>query len=430
MTRRGPDTEEAVRLLSGRMREPSLARPSRRGLGAAFGLLAAAAGVAALGVGVWLWPGGASGPQWLGPRRVVPPVLRTRFAGADIVFVLAWRSEQDASDAPEAPPPRERLELLAFEGAEMRPRFEMWLVSAPFGELPESGLIAEQAGTVWLWAGGLGAVSAVDGRVLADQDGIAGVNPEAPHGLFGSRRLWQVRDALTLDRGGLGAALRIDPRDFRISPVTVPPMRPLPPIHAAAAAPTAGLGPAPFRLAEARIGETWFGLPPETRRLAGPMAAQGPAGRYIPATAPAPGQAQSLWRGTLRRGAAGAQDRGQPAERVVDPEPVPGVAGLHLAGFLSAGGSAPVALADPAGLLLLHGAPGRDLSLIRIDAEGGVVWRCQLPIAALNAVMPGPGHLVLLGGPAGAGITESWPVSVMLADGAVTERRLTPAAPG
>lgn len=423
--RRPSDDDETIRLLSGRAPAADAAPvvSGRRRTGLALALLAGAAGLATVGAGLaWLWPPGGSGPQRLGPRRLLPPVLRTRFRGADLVFVLAWRSEQDASDPPEAPAPRERLELLAFEGAGMAPHFEVWLLSAPIGQLPESGLIAEQAGTVWLWVGGLGAVSAVDGTVLADQDGIAELNPDAPRGLIGSRRLWQVREALTLDRGGLGAALRIDPRDFRVSPVTTPPVRPLPPIHAAAALSMAGA--ASFRAAEARLGEAWFGLVPETQRLAEPLVAT--AGRYL--AAPAPGAAQALWRGAPRMvptaGPGNAAGRPRLVERIFDLAPLDGMAGLQAAGFLTAGGPAPVVLADPPGLLLLHGLPVGGLGLMRLGPEGEVAWRSRLPIGVVHGAMPGPGHLLLLGGPLGAGITESGLVSVGLADGAVAERSL------
>jgi hypothetical protein len=104
---------------------------------------------------------------------------------------------------------------------------------------------------------------------------------------------------------------------------------------------------------------------------------------------------------------------------------VAGVAGLHLAGFLTAGTAAPILLGDPPGLLLLHGAAGKGLELMRLGAEGRIAWRCALPVAQVRSVLPGPEHLLLLGGEGTPEIADPVLVSVALADGAVVERRLS-----
>jgi hypothetical protein len=285
------------------------------------------------------------------------------------------------------------------------------------------GLIGEQGGTIWLWLDGLGAVSAVDGRVLADQGGLAGRNPAVPGLDRALRSQVRLADAMVFQAIG-GLPWRIDPGDFSLSPAVAPSPRPLPALHAAAAFGPGG--PTAFRVLEARMGEAWFGLPAAEARLEAPVAARGPGTRFLSPVAPGAGVTQQLWRGAVRMGSAAPPgwpahfpDRFGQAERLVDMARLPGVAGLRLAGFLTAGGEAPIQLADPPGLLVLEGMPGQGLVLLRLDAAGAVAWRSGLPIARVTSVMPGAGHLVLAGLAPPPNEAETL-VAVALADGAVT----------
>jgi hypothetical protein len=379
----------------------------------------------------WLmWPDGPPPPQRYGPRRLVPPLLRARVGQDDLVFLLTRRSEQDATDPDGAPAPRERIDLLALDAATLAQRFEAYLASVDRGALRDAGLMAEQGATIWTWLGGIGALSAVDGRVLADQPGLAELNPGLPIADATSRSAWRVTDSLLLQQAPNWPAWRFDPRDFHASAVQGQPGRPLPVVNPAAAVGQGG--PTAFRVNEARLGEAWLGLPAETEKPIPPLAPRGQDGRFLSPAGPPPGTGQALWRGAVRMASAAPPnwpanmpDRFGQAERLVDLAPVTGMAGLQFAGFLTAGTAAPIVLSDPQSLLLLHGAAGQNLGLMRVAPDGRVPWRAALPVAAVRSVLPGPRHLVLMTGSGAPEIADAVLVSVALADGVVTERRLS-----
>jgi len=375
-------------------------------------------------VAVLAWPEGPPRPVRLGPRRLVPPLIREADDGLDMVFALTRRSEQDAGDPPDARPWRERFELLALAGPGFATVFDVPLVSTPVEPAITPELLALQGDLVWIWVGGIGAVSAQDGRLVADQGLIAARNPEAWIGGLTPRRSWGVTDSLVFAPDSLGGGLRIDPTTFLGSPATGPPPRLLPPLFRPAAVRPGG--PADFRLTEARLGETWFGLPAASARLVGPLRAPAPSNRYIPATAQPEGQPQRLWRGTIRAtsGAppgwpAGLGGNWRPLDALTDPVPVAEWPALQGAGFLTAGAADPLRSEAPPGLLLLHDAPGGSLALAAITAAGHPLWETNLPFATLRSVLPGQTHLVLLGEAAGGQGPEAVLASVMLADGAL-----------
>jgi hypothetical protein len=403
--------------------EPPPPPRGRRGLAlGAVGLLVAAAAGGAL----YALLDDAPPPQRLGPRRLVPPLLRTVLRGQSVCFVLARRSEQDADDPPGTPAPRERIELLALNADDLSPRFTVDLASVPLGGLADAELIAEQGATVWLWLGGIGAVSAVDGQILADTAGILDLNPELGEAFAAMpRRAFRLADGLVYEVGG--RAWRIDPRDFKASPANLPAPRPLPQLNPAAAF-GAG-GPTAFRVAEARLGTDWLALPSDAAKLAGPLPVQG-EGRFLPPAAMPAGGGQLLWRGTIRMGSAAPPGwpatmpgRWGQAEQVADPSLVPGLAPLPLAGFMTTGTTAPIIMAGPPGLLLLSGGGTDGLGLARIGAEGAVAWRVTLPIHRLRSVLPGAGSVLLAG--LAAGDAQDMLVAVALADGAVVARAIS-----
>lgn len=414
--------DETVRILRGAGRPP----PSG-GRRWALGILGGGAALLTLGAAaVFLWPESPPPPQRLGPRQLVPPLLRAPVGASDLLFVLTQRSEQDAADPPGAVAPRTRFELLAFGAADLAPRFAVHLASVPRGNLADAGLIAAQGATIWLWLGGLGAVSGVDGRLLADSEGLAGINPEIAAGLGPVRRSIRLGDALVVEAGG---AWRIDPRDFKASRADLPPPRPLPMIQPAAL--FGNGGPAAFRVAEARVEGAWFGLPPEEMKLVAPMAPRA-GGRFLDLAALAAGPRQALWRGAVRVGALAPanappnqQQRWGVGERVMDLTTVPEVAGLRLAGFLTAGTEAPLLMAGPSGLLILHGGVERRLSLVRLGPEGEVAWQAELPISRLRSVLPGARHLLLAGWDGPKADAAELLVSIALETGAVTARAVT-----
>lgn len=429
MSRPLPSEDDAtIRLLA---RGPVQGAPAPGGGGWGRRLLVGGAlGVVALGaagLAVMMWPEGEPPPQRLGPRRLVPPLLRAGLRGDDTLFALARRTEQDESDPPGALARRERMELLAFAAADLAPRFAVHLATVPRGGMADAGLIAEQGATIWLWLGGLGAVSAVDGRVLADTEGLASRNAEIGAALGAGRGAVRTGEALVVEAPGRGGAWRIDPRDFTATLATVPPPRPLP-LLVPAAAHGAG-GATAFRVLEARLGEAWLGLPAEDVKLAAPAVPR-LQGRFLSTAAPPEGTRQQMWRGAVRMASAAPPgwpanlpNRFGQAERLMDLATVPAVAGLSMAGFLTAGTPSPIVLAEPAGLMVLHGLPGEPLGLLRVAPDGQVAWRAALPILRLRSVLPGPRHLVLAGWTGMAGpAAEEVTLAVALADGAVVAR--------
>lgn len=425
-------TDDTVRILAGG-EGPVAPPPAPRGGLARRLLLGGGAVFLAAGVAAALfWPSADRplSPQRLGPRRLVPPLLRTTLRGEEVFYTLARRSEQDEADPPGVPAPRDRIELLAFTAAGLVPRFAVHLASVARGAMADAGLIAEQGATIWTWLDGLGALSAVDGQVLADTEGLAEVNPSLAEAIIAStRRSYRLADALVLEGGPAPRAWRFDPRDFRASPAGQPPPRPLPQLNPGAAHGQGG--PTAFRVAEARIGADWLGLAAVDVKLAAPVA-QRAQGRFLPGAAPPAGMLQQLWRGVVRLGSAAPPgwpatlpNRWGQAERLMDIATVPGVSGLALAGFLTIGTEAEVELAGPAGVLILHGEGGQPLGLIRAAPDGAVAWRAGLPITRLRSVLPGPRTLVLAGW-AGAGEDAAeLLVAVGLEDGAVHARPVT-----
>ncbi|MBR0673555.1 hypothetical protein [Neoroseomonas soli] len=421
-----PDQEETARIIAA-MSMP--ASPPPQGRGRRWLLGAAVVSVAAAGVAgaAFLWPEPEPVPQRLGPRVLVPPLLRATVGGDDRIFALVRRSEQDETDPPGTAAPRDRIELLAFAADGLAPRLEVHLASVQRGAIADAALIAEQGATIWLWLGGLGALSAVDGQVLADGDGLAQLNAEIAEALASGRRTFRLADALVVEAGAPTRGWRIDPRDFRASPADGPPARPLPRLHPAALHGSGG--PTAFRIAEARLEATWFGLPAESTKLVPPLAPM-VQGRFLTAATLPPGMRQALWRGQVRVTSA-APSSAPPAlmqrwgvgERVTDLATVPAAAGLALAGFLTAGTEAPLQMAGPPGLLLLHGEAGRRLSLMRLGPEGQPLWHAELPILRLRSVLPGARHLTLVGW--GATDAEEEVLSVALDSGAHARRAVS-----
>jgi hypothetical protein len=427
---RPPDDDATIRV-SPRAAAAAIAAPPPAGGGGRRWLIAGVAGFAVLtGLGagaVYLLDEGPPPPQRLGPRMLVPPVLLARIGAAEVLFFLSRRAEQDETDPPDAPAPRDRIELIALDAATLAPRFETHLASVPRGALGDAALLAEQGATVWIWLGGLGAVSAVDGRVLADQDGLAERNPQIIFANLRTRGALRAADALVIEGAGLGGPWRIDPRDFSTNLANHPSPRPLPALHAPA--PAGAGGPTAFRVNEARIGPAWLGLPAATEKLAAPMAARGRG--FLSPAAPGPGTPQALWRGAVRMGSAAPPNwpanmphRFGEAERLFDLAAVPEVAGLHLAGFLTAGTPDPLRPA-PDALLLLHGAAGQRLGLMRVAADGRVAWRAALPVDAVRSVLPSATHLLLVDWRGTVATAGARIVSVGLADGAVAELALS-----
>ncbi len=403
MTRRLPrrDDEIVRQLAAGKPRAPRapLGDGGRRALLAATagGILASGAGLAAAFLSTVTPPPPPAPPptpprQRLGPRAISPPLLRTARGEEDTLFLVVRRTEQDESDPIDRPAPRERIEVIAFALPGFEQRFAAHVATVPRGTFRTAGLLGGQGTTLWMWLDGLGAVSAEDGRLLADAATLAARNPAAVGIDRAPRGQFRLTDSLIFEARGV--AWRLDPRDLGVVATTAARPRAMP-----ALVPAGPVAANDFRVNEARIGAKWLGLAAVEAKL--PVAPAGNEGaRFLEPALPA-GARQQLWRGQVLTGEAVPLDASAPegarqAALLAETTIVPEAEGVF-AGFLAGGDGAALLLQDPPGALLLEGAPGHPLSLLRVDEAGAVAWRSALPIARLRGVLPGAGYLVLAG---------------------------------
>jgi len=369
-------------------------------------------GATALG-GAWAYQAFfASGEYRIGQARLVPPLLRARVGSGERLFGLVrrreteqlpWLSLRDADSG-------ERIELFALDAATLEPVFATPLLSVFAGEYGEAGILGEQNATIWIHLGGLGAASAVDGRVLADMEGIRARNPVLTAGLPESRAAYRFDNGLEFtDR--MRANWRLDPRTFLAGSVREAPAAGLaPPVAPAPWFPAGIRG-----LAQSQPGRVWMGLLPAVAATGDPRLARiggGPARlwRAVPAAAaaeaPAPAPA-----------APGKPPAAAPAVPAAPAtEPVAVEDGPLLDAQILADGQGPLALPGAPGVLLLYRADlAAPFRLARVASDGTVAWRTALPLAVVNAVLPGDPVLILAGRRAGTSV-ESGPEAIAAID--------------
>lgn len=382
-------------------------------------------------------------PVTLGPPRWVPPFLRYTLGGQERFMVLVRRTETETlpAGASRAPARGDRLEVRGYDAATLGPLFVSPVASIATNAAPSAGLLGEHAATIWIFADTIGAVSAVDGQVLIERQGLVALAPELAVLLAQPRlNINMTADGLMLQT--TAAPLRFHPRTLRAAQLPATP-EPLPTPRTPAAFDLRA--PFAFRVTEARIGETWFGLPPaNTPPVAGTRRPTIPGARFLAGGGvPAPG-AQRLWRASLSpapaippAAEAGFQSSGgarptaaaaaltNTALRLDTPTPVAfEAAGQGQAGFLTQGPHPDSNVIRPLGapgLLILHRAGESGLALTRINAQGARAWTATLPLVRIISALPGEGPLLLAGLDAAG--TESL-VTIALDTGAVVSRGL------
>lgn len=378
----------------------------------------------------------------LGPPRWILPVLRYALSGQERLAVLVRRSETEILPAGETRPPArgDRLEIRGFDATTLAPLFQAPIASIATNGAPSAGLLAEHAATLWIFADTIGAVSAVDGQVLIERQGLVALTPD----LAGTLAQPRLNISLTVDGLMLQTAAgprRFNPRTLRAE--TLPAAgEPLP----------APRVPAPhelrqaiaFSTTEARIGETWFGFAPaNTPPGAGTRRPNIPGARFLAGSGQPGATPQRLWRASLAAVAPAAPtnvDTGFQGSGARTPAPAPGApaalrldaptalafdaASLGQAGFLTQGtqpDSEPVRPPGAPGLLILHRTADTNLALTRINAQGSPAWTAALPINRLVSCITGAGPLLLAGTNAAGGQIL---FSVALETGALVTRAL------
>lgn len=373
-----------------------------------------------LALGGWIWAAyGRRGDYRLSQSRLAPPLLRARFGNGERLYALVRRREVEVLPALSARDPDEgdRLELRAWNATTLEPVFAAPILSVPAGAHPDAGILGEHAATIWLYAGGLGAASAVDGQMLADAIGIRTRNPQLLMPLPESRQAFSFVDGLEFT-DGRRVNHRLDPRNFSVRPGRDGPPAGLPPAQVPAPWVAAGVP----GLAQLRPDGTWMGLLP--------AAATGDPRQAALGAGPA-----RLWRALTRAAAATPPPPPPPAvagkpPAVAAPPPVPqpqtAAIAVEEAPLLDARLLAEVSA--PAGVLLLYRvAPQGPWRLARIGTDGAVAWRVALPATTVNALLPGDGVFVLGGtrpapGPGSAGRTTEILIALTLATGALRAR--------
>lgn len=380
----------------------------------------------------------------LGPPRWEMPVLRYSLSGQERLAVMVRRSETEVLPAGETRPPArgDRLEIRGFDAATLAPLFQAPIASVATNGAPSAGLLGEHAATLWIFADTIGAVSAVDGQVLIERQGLVTLTPDLAGTLAQPRlNIWLTPDGLMLQTAD--GPRRLNPRTLRAEALPAP-GQPLP----------APRGTAPqelrptvaFRTTEARIGETWFGFAPaNTPPGAGTRRPNIPGARFLAGSGQPGPTPQRLWRASLAAvasvpSAPASADTGFQGSAARTPAPAPGApaalrldaptalafepASLGQAGFLTQGtqpDSEPIRPPGAPGLLILHRTTDTNLALTRINAQGSPAWTAALPINRLVSCIPGEGPLLLAGTTAAAGQIL---LSVALETGALVTRAL------
>lgn len=390
----------------------------------------------------------------LGPPRWIMPVLRYSLSGQERLAVMVRRSEAEILPSGTTRPPvrGDRLEIRSFDAATLAPLFQEPIISVATNGAPSAGLLAEHAATMWIIADTIGAISAVDGQVLIEREGLIDLTPDLESALIQPRLNFSIgADGIVLQTSS--GPRRLNPRTLRAESLPAP-SQPLPELRRSA--PFELSLPGAFSTAEARIGETWFGFafasnPP----VDGTFRPNISGFRFLPGSGQPGRTPQRLWRARLGTGTSTAAppaptntDTGfqGSAARTAATRPAPGAltyvrfdsltalpfdpADLGHAGFLTLGArpdSEPLRPPGAPGLLILHRAADTNLGLTRINAQGSPAWTTALPINRLVSCIPGEGPLLL------AGITTAGAetlIAVNLDTGATVSRTLAETGTG
>ena len=373
----------------------------------------------------------------LGTPRLLAPLLRSSLGGADRIFALALRPEtemQPGGFAGGFSIPGERIELRGYDPASLRLIFASGLVSVDRNARVEARILGQRGATIWVHIGGIAAVSAVDGRLLADPAGLAQRNRDLDQRIPTALSAFRFEGELEFT-DMLGQRWRINSRDFRAERLFSPRLR----TEDGWAVPREPRATPPTRLGQARIESDWFGLNDaiqvgfDARRVLARWGETGGAhlwrARLASATA-SPGAAPAPVAPAKpgEAAAAIAQATPRPEQRLSRTEILNDArrvavadAPLHEASFLDAG-VATAALrppGPPALLLLYRQEPQGALHLARIAADGSVAWRAALGLDAVASVLPGEPVLVLEGSASGVPARRLL-VAVDLMNGAVS----------
>jgi len=375
------------------MSEPIVTEPPRRGRKILIVGLAAIAlpVIIALAIGLIV----AGGGPVASPADVIGPPVRAASRQGDRVYVLTsqWKTFRSAFRSSATSYTDLYVDVWAFDAADARPVWRHRLAKDRSGVNMGRALLGAQGGVLWaLDPKGLVGLSLADGAVIADAARIEAANP-ALKGLIPTEANY-----FRFDAAGL-TFTAADGRNWRLAEG----LKAEPATTALAQAPVAGVvrpahiaggnGTYAFMERGLSIGPRWLGLlDAEEART---FAANGAIGGVDPAGHPR----MRLWRASI--GSKPTFFGPKPTFGAF--APLPESPEFINSGLLSNGvtNSLPILLFKPDSVLVLHrdrlGDAGR-LKLTRLSGPAGkALWTVDLPMQALESVMPGEGSLVLLG---------------------------------
>lgn len=278
------------------------------------------------------------------------------------------------------------IDVWAFDAADARPVWRTRVVKQRSGVNMGRALLGADGGRLWLVDGaGLVGLSLTDGTEVADTGAVEAANPALKGLMPTDEGLYR------LDAGGLaftaadGRAWRLDGQTLKAGPDAPPPAQPEEGVFIKARI-GGGNSTYGFTKYDLQAGDRWLGVMSDTQVAT--MREQGHIGFGIIGGPPP------------RVKLYGA--RGRPGQ-LSGLAPLP-EAPDFLDGHLLYDGrinNPPIMLFEPDSVLILHrdrlGDEGR-LRLTRVSGPlGKPLWTAALPIARLEAVMPGERTIVLLG---------------------------------
>jgi len=354
-----------------------------------------------IAAGVWfVMAGGGLVPS---PATVEGPPVRAITAAGDRVFLVTsqWRTFRTRGTTTGTSYTRLFVDVWGFDARDARPVWRQRLVDDRRGVNMGRQLLGVQGGVLWLFDGRqLLGLSPVDGATVADTAAFEAANP-ALKGVMPTELRY-----LRFDPQGLSFTAA-DGRDWRLTGqgAATRPDGPRLDLDAQRAQPRPGIA-IPARVAGGNgtwafytrglgiNGTMWLGLLAEPE-VAG-FREQGAIGGVDPERYPR----TRLW--TARIGTKNTFFGPKPT--FADFKPLPQGPEFLTAGLLQDGRcchETPILLFKPDSVLVLHRDRLGEASRLRLTRVTGPLgkpaWTADLPVEAIEAVMPGDGSVVLVG---------------------------------
>lgn len=365
-------------------------RAFNRWLALAIVLLAPVAVVVALMAVFGAFGGRGPGPS---VADMVGRPVRAAALGGDRVYLMTsqWRTYPSQRRRPAVG--GLLIDVWAFDAGDGRPAWRRRLVDQRGGVNMGREILGAQGGVLWLLDGDrLVGLQLTDGEVLFDSTSLEAVNPRLKGLVPTEARYYRF------DRGGLaftaadGRAWRLTGDGAATAPAGDEPKEAAPGVTAPARI-GGGNGTSAFYARGVTIGRRWLGLLHE--REVELFRQTGSIGGVAPEQTPR----MRLWSARVTQ----EQTFFGPKPKLVDFTPLPEGPEFLQPALLTANDThdTPIFALKPDSVFVLHrdrlGAEGT-LRLSRVAGPAGkVLWTAELPVQALEAVMPGEKSVVLIG---------------------------------